>query len=59
MIFNQAKEPIDMKNLTDQDKIKMYQKRYPNIMMGGFNGKDLRRAYFSGIEDTIEFLKQE
>ena len=47
-----------IKDISIHDKIKMYQKRYPNIMMGGFNGKDLRQAYFSGIEDTIEFLKK-
>lgn len=39
--------------ISDQDKIKMYLKRYPNIMMKGFSGSDLRQAYFGGIEDTI------
>ena len=47
------------KELTDQDKIKMCLKRYPNMMMGGFNGSDLRQAYFSGINDTLAIFEKE
>ena len=45
--------------ITDQAKIKMYLKRYPNIMMNGFNGSDLRQAYFNGINDTLIILGKE
>ena len=44
--------------ISDKDKIKMYLKRYPNIMMNGFNGADLRQAYFRGIDDVISKAAQ-
>ena len=47
-----------MKELSDNDKIKMYLKQYPNIMMNGFSGADLRQAYFRGIDDTIKELNK-
>ena len=43
--------------ITDNDKIKMYLKRYPNIRLFGFSSADLRASYFKGIDDAIEFLK--
>ena len=39
--------------ITEEDQIQMYMKRYPNIMMNGFSGADLRQAYFKGIEDVL------
>ena len=47
-----------MKEITDKDKIKMFLKRYPNIMMSGFSGADLRQAYFMGMGDVVDFLKE-
>lgn len=47
-----------MKTITEKDKIQMCMKRFPNILMNGFNGSDLRQAYFNGIDDTVKKLTE-
>ena len=55
-LASKSYKPVEV---SDNDMIKLYMKRYPNLMMNGFSGRDLRQAYFNGIKDILEFLKQE
>ena len=56
--FHQA-ESKEKLEITDQDKIKMCIKRYPNMMLEGFNGADIRQAYFRGINDMLTAFGKE
>jgi len=49
---------LALPELSDKHRIKMYLKKYPNIMMNGFSGADLRQAYFNGIDDTLAAIKE-
>lgn len=40
------------------NKIQMCMKRFPNILMNGFSGSDLRQAYFNGIDDAVKELSK-